>query len=207
MKHVVFFSVTMAALAAILTACDRDSDPSHDFGDNDPNVVVALGDSITAGYPGGLVPYPAILSTMIGKRVINGGVSGNTAEQAAARAGGLMRRYRPGYLLILVGSNDAIIGVPREETVDHIRGVIALARARKTIPIVGTVPPMFRSHAIFDGRARALNEAIRAMASQEGVKVADVAGMLNSETYFLPDGLHPNQTGHEQLAKAFANAF
>ncbi len=194
-------------IAGLWTACDDDGGgESHDFGDNDPNVVVALGDSITAGYPGGLVPYPAILSSMVAKRVVNGGVSGNTSGEAAARVPGLLNRHRPGYLIILIGSNDAIGGLDPQTTVARVRGIIGQARARKTVPILSSIPPMYGSYRIYQGHVEALNTALRAMASEERVKFVNAGGRLNDEMLFQRDGLHPNQEGHQRLATAFANA-
>jgi lysophospholipase L1-like esterase len=196
------------ALALGLTACeDGGGGSKHDFGDNDPNVVVALGDSITAGYPGGMVPYPSLLASMIGKTVVNAGVSGISSGQGASRAGGLLRRYRPGYLLIMLGSNDAIMGTDIGTTIERLRGIIGVARAQQTIPILSTIPPMYGPHALFAGNAEALNAAIRGLASQEKVKLVNAGGQLSSEAYFVSDGLHPNQEGHQRIAKAFANAF
>jgi lysophospholipase L1-like esterase len=197
-------------LATGWTACNDGGGgggESHDFGDNDPNVVVALGDSITAGYPGGLVPYPAILSSMIAKNVVNAGVGGHTSGEAAARAAGLLNRYHPGYLIILIGSNDAILGIDPRTTSSRIRNIIGLARSRQTVPILSTLPPMYGPHSVFAGQAEAINAAICALAAEEGVQLVNAAAYLDSETYFQSDGLHPNQEGHQRLATAFANAF
>jgi acyl-CoA thioesterase I len=205
--------VAMAAgLAVAVAACDGgggggSGGGGRDVGDNDRNVVVALGDSITSGNPpGGLVTYPALLASATGKRVVNGGVGGNAAADAAGRASGLMSRHNPGYLIILLGSNDAIQGRSLSETVAALRGIVITAKARKTIPILSTVPHMYGGRSIYNGRVDEINAEIRALASQEKVRVVNVAGAVNSEQYFTPDGLHPDQTGQQRIAVAYANA-
>lgn len=200
----------IAGLIALSNGCEDDDDgngdSSGDFGENDPSVVVALGDSITAGYPGGLTPYPALLSTMTGKWVVNAGVSGDMTADGAGRVGGLLSRYKPGYLIVLLGANDAIHNVDPDDSVANLRRIINAARDRKTRPIVGTVLNMYGDHAAYQPRVDALNQKIRQMCSSENVRCVDLSGASSSRDYFTADGLHPNQLGHQKIAEAFAGA-
>lgn len=96
--------------------------------------IVVLGDSLTSGY--GIEPtraYPALLQAKIAAaglpyEVVNAGISGDTT------AGGL-RRIRwalgPGadILLIALGGNDGLRGVPPEQTRKNLEGIIDQARA------------------------------------------------------------------------------
>jgi lysophospholipase L1-like esterase len=177
----------------------------HDFGDNDPNVIAALGDSITAGgIPAGVTPYPPMLASMTGKRVVNAGVGGQTAGQARGRVGGLLSKYKPGYLVILLGSNDAIDDLSTADTIAALRAIIQAAKANKTIPVLCTLPPVTGPHGAYSGGVDSRNRAIPQLGSEEGVKVVKPGvgvGDLSS------DGLHPLQSGQDKIAKAFANAF
>ena len=193
---------------AVLVGCEDDGGSGSsggDFGDNDRNVVVAMGDSITAGYGVGAADsYPVQLSAMIGRTVVNTGVNGERSIAASGRVNGVLSRYKPAYLLILYGSNDATNGGDPAATVAGLRSIVLAARANKTVPILGTIPPAFGSHAFSNPGVDALNPFIRQMAQEEGVAVADIHGALNDPALFQDDGLHPNAAGMRRIASAFA---
>lgn len=176
----------------------------HDFGSNDPNLYAAFGDSITAGDS---TSYPAILSGLIGKPVANEGVPGSTSDQGAARVGGVLRSLKPGYLLILYGANDVIHGRDDAATIANLQSIIQAARNNQTIPVIATLTPMDYSHAIFNGGVKSLNDAIRNLASQEGVTLVDLESAFGSNPIYLQsDGLHPNDQGYALIAQEFAGA-
>jgi acyl-CoA thioesterase I len=202
----------IGVLAATLGCEDGGSgsnNSNHDFGSNDPNLIVAQGDSITLGLglPSSSLAYPAQLAAMLGRPVINSGVGGERSASGLDRVGSVLHKHHPGFLLILYGSNDLIHSASEEDTVANLRGIIQAAKATQTIPITGTVPPMFAEHSLYGGGVAALNSMISQMASEEGVAVADVNGALNDIALFQQDGLHPNEEGAKKLAAAFAGKF
>ena len=84
------FNVFQAILLAILlAACSaRKAEPLPPG-----TVVLALGDSITAGY--GLDPgqaWPALLAEKTGWKIVNGGISGDKTGDALARLPALLER-------------------------------------------------------------------------------------------------------------------
>ncbi len=201
----------LAALVAVfLTACGGDdgggsSNSAPDFGDNDPNVVVAIGDSITEGrcVPAG-APYPSRVAGLTGKTVINQGKCGELTSGGAARIGGVLSKYKPGYVLILYGANDAIFGYGTDAFIDRLRSVIGAVKANKSVAIVGTVLPMYDSHAYAEGRAADYSSAIRSLAREMNVRLADVRKEFGSErSFLLEDGLHPSDSGNQLLAFTF----
>ena len=83
--------------AVIITGCENSNrlGDGHDFGDNDQNVYLALGDSITYGY--GLssqATYSVKLSAMIGKTVINAGIGGETSFGGTTKVNSLNAQIR-----------------------------------------------------------------------------------------------------------------
>ncbi len=177
----------------------------HDFGSNDPNLYAAIGDSITAGDSFG--SYPAILSGLIGKPVANEGVPGSTAGDGAARVGGILNSLKPGYLLILYGANDVIHGHDDAATIANLQRIIQSAKNNQTIPVIATLTPMDYSHVIFNGGVQSLNNAIRNLASQEGITLVDLESAFGSTPIYLQsDGLHPNDSGYALIAQEFAGA-
>lgn len=196
----------VAALVGIvfMAGCENSDDPlgsGHDFGPNDSNVYLAMGDSITAeGWPG-------ILAGKLGKTVVNYSQGGARSGSGAAAVSGQLASRRPGYLLILYGANDAINGQDIEVSANNLRGMIQAAKANRTIPVIGTLTPMTGSHSLYAGAARALSARIRSLGGQEGTRVADLENAFGSNPDYLQgDGLHPTPAGSERIAQVFFSA-
>ena len=180
---------------------------NKDFGSNNPQTIVALGDSIVAGVDGGGTPWPARLSSLSGKTVINAGIGGEESGGALSRCGSLLAVYKPGYLLILTGANDAIMGHSTDAAVANIRAMVQAAKANNTVPIIATLLPMIGEHGIFDSAARRISDGLRDVASSEGVALVDLNGEFGEGAGLLiGDGLHPNDAGNQIIALAFHDA-
>jgi lysophospholipase L1-like esterase len=96
--------------------------------------IVAFGDSLTYGL--GVSrdnAYPAVLSQLAGREIVNLGVSGNTAQQGAMRMHDIGKSM-PCMVLIEFGGNDLLQNRPMEETrkaleeiIDYVHGLNAMA--------------------------------------------------------------------------------
>jgi len=178
-----------------------------DFGSNDGRVIVALGDSIVQGVEGGGAPWPARLAGLSGKTVINAGVGGEESGGALNRCASLLATHRPGYLLILTGANDAIMGSSTAAAVENIRAMVQTAKANGSVPVVATLLPMIGEHGIFDGAARRISAGLRTLADAEGVALVDLQSEFGEGAGLLiGDGLHPNDAGNQLIALAFNDA-
>jgi len=177
----------------ILPGCEESS--SYDYGLNDPNVVLALGDSIT------VAGYPEMLEEMITKDVINAGHCGETSKGGARRVENLLNTNNPGYLLLMYGTNDVHYGIKPENFRKNIKYIIETAKSKKTIPIIGTaIPRPDRNDRLLN-----LNEIVKDVASEEKIKFADTYsafGEYNSELY--RDAVHPNEKGSRIIAECFS---
>src|SRR5262245_4627859 len=101
----------------------------------DERVIVVLGDSLTAG-PGVAADeaYPALLEARLRQagfayRVVNAGVSGDTS------AGGLRRldwvlRANPEIVLVALGANDGLRGLPVDALRDNLTAIVTRLRER-----------------------------------------------------------------------------
>lgn len=195
------------ALAWYLSACDSGGGghSKPDVGDNDINVVLCVGDSITDG---GCVPagasYPSRLGGLSGKNVINAAACGEKSGGGEARLTGLLNRHNPGYVCILYGANDAIFGLSTETVLGHLRRMVQACKNNKSIPIIATLTPMRDGHAFANGSASEYSVAIRAMAKEEGARLVDLEREFGDNTEFTqPDGLHPSDSGTQVMALAF----
>lgn len=202
--------LTSAALLAF-SGCENGGSSAigdgHDFGNNNPDLVVAFGDSITAG--GDVSPsYVPILAGMIGKTVLDEGTPGMESGFGADNIGAVLNQ-QPGFVLIFFGSNDAIMGRDSSETIDNLQAIVTACKNANVIPVLTTLPPMIGEHAAYNDGVDALNPLIASLAAQEDVPLADVhaAFVGNEEAYLISDGLHPTEAGAEAIATTYANLF
>jgi lysophospholipase L1-like esterase len=188
--------------------CDGGGGGGRDVGDNDPDVYVCLGDSITRGYGvSGGESYPAQMAGILGKTVYNLGVDGQRSDAGVSRTGSALKRYKPGYMCILYGANDVIHGGSHDAVIGNLRSMVQQCKANKTIPVVGTLPPMVRGHELFNSSVVGLNPKIVQMAKEEGADVADLSGAFgDDESLLQSDGLHPTAEGMKIIATTFAAA-
>ncbi len=199
--------VLVAAVMVLGPGCDSGgggSGDGHDFGDNNPDLIVAMGDSITEG--SGVTPYPSILAGMTGKTVINHGSGGATAGDGAGSIGGVLADEKPGYVLILYGANDVISGNGPDSTTGALGAIIEACKANHSVPIIATLTPMQGLHELFAGGAQELSRRIRTLAGQTGAALCDLESEFGSPSALLQDdGLHPTEEGSVVIADSFAS--
>jgi lysophospholipase L1-like esterase len=186
-----------------------------DFGGNNPDLAVAVGDSITLGtLADGMAaqPYPLVLQSLLqpahpGFVVANRGVGGETTSKGLARLAGVLAMDRPGFVLIMEGTNDAAFGVSPDLIVANLRAMVQLAKASSSIPILGAIVPNHRDSA---DEAQSIiaevNSQLPGVAAAEGVRLANTFGPMNDAGLFGSDQLHPTQQGYQVLAAAWGPA-
>ncbi len=172
--------------------------------DAEAPVIVALGDSLTAGL--GLLPdeaYPALLEERLrregyGYRILNAGVSGDTT------AGGLRRvdwvlRSRPAIVIVALGANDGL----RHQSVTAMRdNLVAIVRrlraAGADVLLAGArVPPNYG-----DEYGRAFAAVFRDVARATGIPLMPflLDGVAGDPRLNQPDGIHPTAEGQHVIA-------
>lgn len=195
-----------------------DIDP--ELGTNDPSVVVALGDSITFGAEdigvedcdesnrgaGGFCPP---LQSLTGKTVRNEGICGEDSYGGVNRITQVMRRWRPGVILIDYSPNDLFNGT--EAVISNLRIMIDAARKNHTVPVLGTLTPATGDHTGWNPFIVSVNLQIRALCAEQGLECADHYMAFKSDPGFTvspyallsEDGLHPNHAGYALMAKTW----
>jgi len=97
--------------------------------------VLVMGDSLSAAY--GLVPEQGwvaltgerIAQRMPGWRVVNASVSGETTAGGASRIEGELTRNRPAVVVIALGGNDGLRGLPLKQTRANLDKMVSAAKA------------------------------------------------------------------------------
>ena len=203
---------TCILLTVALTSCLKSKSKKlgerHDFGENDSEVVLVMGDSISAGGFSGGAPWPARLNGMIGKTVVNDSSRGAASTAGASRIDGQLRSRKPGFVIICYGANDAIRGIDIEETENALRYMARTARDNQSIPLIATVLPMTGAREIFNGGGDAINQRIYTLAKQEKAVVVNLNREVSRDLeLYLQDGLHLSDLGEELVALTFMDVF
>jgi acyl-CoA thioesterase-1 len=162
----------------------------------DPRTILILGDSLSAGY--GMAAseaWPALLERRLRVRdprfrVVNASISGETTAGGLARIDAALARHRPAIVVIELGANDALRGLPLELARDNLAAMARRARASgAAVLIVGMeMPPNFGAAFTDAFRAMYAEVAIEAEAALLPFLLEPVA---RDRANFLEDNLHP----------------
>lgn len=190
----------LASLLALLAACSADKAEPLPPG----TVVLALGDSLTAGY--GLTTgqaWPALLAEKTGWQVVNGGVSGDKTGDALARLPALLDEHAPKLVLVTLGGNDMLRKLPEEQTRGNLARILELIRSRNAQPVLLATPKPSVAGVVFQSLSPPPFYA--EIAKERKVPlIADAIADVLSDPGLKLDQLHPNAEGHQVLAgKAF----
>ena len=160
--------------------------------------ILVVGDSLSAGY--GLAisrGWVALLEEKLKREridytVANASVSGETSAGGRARIDAALERHRPSVVIVELGGNDALRGLPIAQMKSNLASIVE--RSKKggaRVLLVGMrMPPNFGADYM-----AAFEQAFAGVAKSE--KVALVPFMLegfgDDLDYFQPDRIHPNE--------------
>jgi len=166
--------------------------------------ILVVGDSLSAEY--GLVRgsgWVALLEQRLDREhidatVVNASISGDTTAGGLARLPALLREKKPGLVVIELGGNDALRGLPIETTRANLLAMTRLAKdAGAKVLIVGMqLPPNYgraygdRFAAIFADVARSEGAALVPF------MLKGVADVPQAESMFQADRIHPLASAH-----------
>ena len=122
----------------LLAACSNDPTlPKLAPGD----VIVAFGDSLTYGTGADTqTAYPAVLSALIDRTVINAGVPGETTSEALTRLPEVLAQHHPKLVLVCLGGNDMLRKVPVSTIEHNLRSMIRIIQTSGTAVVLIGVP-------------------------------------------------------------------
>lgn len=167
--------------------------------------VAFLGDSLTAGWR---LPesqaFPARLERRLRNegrpiRALNAGVSGNTVAQGVARLPKVLAK-RPAILVVALGANDGLRGLPLGAAEAGLREIVKTARdAGVRVLLVGMRTPPGTDPQY----AQQFGAMYPRVAADFHVPLVPflLDGVAGRPELNFPDGLHPTAGGHERLAE------
>lgn len=167
-------------------------------------LVVFLGDSLTAGYGlGEEEGFPALVGAELAKRglairVVNAGVSGDTSAGGLARLDWLMQQ-RPRIVVVGLGANDGLRGLPLERTEANLRQIVRTVRASSAeVLLLGMrIPPNYGPD--YAGAFAALYPRLARELEVPLVPFL-LAGVAAQPELNQADGIHPTAEGQRLVA-------
>ncbi len=167
-------------------------------------VILVVGDSLSAEY--GLrrgTGWVALLQQRLAQekmpaQVVNASVSGDTTAGGRSRLPPLLAQHKPTHVVIELGGNDALRGLPLNGTEDNLRQMAKAAQAAGArVLLVGMqVPPNYGSD--YANRFAGMFEKV-ARERKAGVVpflLKGVADRPDALRFFQPDRIHPTEQAH-----------
>lgn len=187
--------------AMLIAAAGFAAMPAHSQG---RPVVLVVGDSLSAEY--GLkrgTGWVALLEQRLARekidaKVVNASISGDTTSGGRSRLPALLAQHKPSVVVIELGGNDALRGLPIAMTEANLRAMAQAARAAGAkVMIAGMqIPPNY-------GRpyAEAFSAVFAKVAKAEGSALLPfflkgVADGPDADKLFQADRIHPLEAAH-----------
>lgn len=169
--------------------------------------IVVLGDSLSAEY--GLVRgtgWVALLEKRLSAEkitasVINASISGDTTSGGRARLGALLKQHRPTVLVIELGGNDALRGLPLKNTQDNLSAMAQAAqKAGAKVLLLGMqVPPNYGRQYAEQFAQLFVSVAQKNKTALVPFLLKGVADRQDATAWFQADGIHPLAKAHPQM--------
>ncbi len=158
------------------------------------NTIVALGDSLTAGY--GATEgndYVSLLEKKIGKDIINMGVSGDTSSGVLNRVAEVAKK-NPDMVILFIGGNDVLRKVSSAEMFANIKTIISVLQMNGAEVVLVGIPGGILTDPL-DTEFEELAERY------DLLYVPEFMGSLIRGRKYMHDSIHPNDQGYEIVAE------
>ena len=158
------------------------------------DTIIAFGDSIVSGR--GATPghdFVSVLSRRAGLPILNAGRSGDTTRSALDRLDRDVLARNPRIVIVLLGGNDFLRRVPRDETFRNLETIVTRIRRRgAAVVLVGVSVGLFTDEygAQYDALARRASAAL----------VPGILDGIIGHADRMADAIHPNDRGYEIIA-------
>jgi acyl-CoA thioesterase-1 len=166
--------------------------------------IIVLGDSLSAGY--GVKVHEGWVSLLAkrlasegyGYRVVNASVSGETTQGGLARLPRALETHKPAIVIVELGGNDGLRGLPLAASRENLRRTVELSHAAKAkVVLVGMIiPPNYGQR--YGQEFRDMFSALAKTHSLAFVPFFLDQVALNPEL-MQDDGIHPNAKGQPQM--------
>lgn len=165
--------------------------------------ILVFGDSLSAGY--GIrqdAAWPMLLQQRLQEKrldysVVNASISGETTSGGRTRIGEALSRHRPGIVILALGANDGLRGLPLAVTTENLTAIVRAARSAKArVLVVGMrLPPNYGNY------ATEFHRIFGEVARKEKVSLVDflLEGIADKPQLFQADTIHPTAEAQPRL--------
>jgi acyl-CoA thioesterase-1 len=185
-RAVIVLLTAFLTLAGVPACSDNPAAPSA-------VTVVAFGDSLTAGVgTTGDNDYVSLLANRTGVAIINAGRSGDTTASALARIDSAVLARDADIVIVLLGGNDLLQGVPVQQRISNITAIVQQIRADgAAVILVG----------LGSGSLDPFGGTLPGIASQtSSILVPAILDGIIGVSGLMADLIHPNNAGHAIMA-------
>lgn len=166
--------------------------------------VMVFGDSLAAAY--GLAPaqgWVALLDARLKRRippatVINASISGETTRGGLSRIGADLAAHKPALVLLELGGNDGLRGLPLRESRANLASIIrTIRKANADVILIGIqIPPNYGLD-----YAREFRDMYPELAMQHKLPPVPflLEGIADKRDLFQGDGLHPTAEAQQRI--------
>ncbi len=198
-------SILLLSLLALMGCSEEEQGIKTDSSDSQKGLILAVGDSLTAGYGLALEDaYPAMLENKLHENgynfeVVNAGISGETTSGTRARVDWLLSQ-KPDIIILETGANDGLGGIDPAIAEKNIRELLQIFEDEGIVVVLAGMKMTLNRGLHYAAQFNAIYPALARDFDPVFMKffLEDVA--FKSE-YNLDDGLHPNRKGYEIIVE------
>ncbi len=171
------------------------------------DTILIVGDSLSAEYGlrrgTGWVPLleKQLAAEKKAAKVVNASISGDTTSGGRSRIGGLLKTHKPSIVVIELGGNDALRGLPLDMTEKNLQDMTQAAKkaGAKVLLLGMQVPPNYGG-----AYAATFSGLFTKVAKAEKVALmpfflAGVADVPDVAAQFQADRIHPNEQAQPKM--------
>lgn len=166
--------------------------------------IVVLGDSLSAAH--GILPeegWVALLQTQLQQekfkyQVINASISGDTTAGGAARLPALLDKYQPAIVILELGANDGLRGLPLDVMESNLNQMIQQSKSQgaKVLLIGMRLPPNYGP-----AYTKQFQATYAKLAQEDKIALLPflLDGVGDNKALFQEDGLHPTAAAQSRI--------
>jgi acyl-CoA thioesterase-1 len=173
---------------------------------NEGASVLALGDSLTAGYGASSDDaWPARLAKITGWQLANEGLNGDTSAGALQRLDALLAANRYDAILVGIGGNDMLRGIAPQTTIDNLAAIVRQARAHTPyVAVIATPRPELFGAAVGSLSDAPFYESVAK--AEQALLIPGVYASVLSDASLRSDRIHANAQGYGVVAQQLADS-
>ncbi|HEX5960230.1 MAG TPA: arylesterase [Rhodanobacteraceae bacterium] len=169
-----------------------------------PRTILLLGDSLSAAHDIELdAGWPALLAKRLGamqppRRLVNASISGETTASGRVRLPELLQRYQPDMVILELGANDGLRGLPLAEIRANLAAMLEQCRASgASVLLVGIELPVNYGPQYRNG----LRAIYAGLARDAGVGLVPflLQGIALDPALMQADGMHPTAAAQPRV--------